>query len=198
GGGFGGSAAAGGAGGACDLSSPLDLRVLHSTDDAEEAVASGGMYLDSSDLELVEDLSGPTSQLVGVRFRNVAIPPGATIVSAHLELTADEVSTGAASLVVHGQAADDGATFASSGYDISSRPRTAASVAWNPPEWLTLGETHLSPDLSPIVQEIVDRSGWSPCNAIVLIVSGTGRRTADAYDGSAGTAPLLHVETSPP
>ncbi|MCK4984287.1 MAG: VWA domain-containing protein, partial [Desulfobacterales bacterium] len=51
----------------------------------------------------------------------------------------------------------------------------------------------LTPDLSPIVQEIVDRPGWTADNAMAFIVEGSGRRTAVSYDQNSGFAPLLHV-----
>ena len=48
-----------------------------------------------------------------------------------------------------------------------------------------------------MVQEIVTRTGWTPGNALALIITGTGHRTARAYEGSAPGAPLLHLEYSP-
>jgi hypothetical protein len=43
-----------------------------------------------------------------------------------------------------------------------------------------------------VIQEIVGRGGWSQGQAIALIITGTGKRTAEAVDGTA--APILHVE----
>jgi hypothetical protein len=51
-----------------------------------------------------------------------------------------------------------------------------------------------TPDLSSIVQEIVNRDGWRYENSMAFIISGTGHRTASSYDGNSGSAPLLHVE----
>ena len=51
-----------------------------------------------------------------------------------------------------------------------------------------------TPDLGAVVQEIVSRPGWAAGNAVVLIVSGTGHRTARAYDGKPAGAPVLHLE----
>ena len=48
------------------------------------------MYLDSSDLELVFDLS---EQTVGLRFTELNIPEGATVVDARLQFTVDEINT---------------------------------------------------------------------------------------------------------
>ncbi len=43
----------------------------------------------------------------------------------------------------------------------------------------------------PIVQELVSRPGWASGNAIVLIFTGSGRRVADSFEGSAPA--VLHV-----
>jgi len=45
-----------------------------------------------------------------------------------------------------------------------------------------------------VIQEIVDRGGWAGGNSLVIIISGTGERVAESYDGASSAAPLLHVE----
>jgi hypothetical protein len=78
--------------------------------------------------------------------------------------------------------------------------RTAASVAWSPPAWSLVGESgaaQRTPDLTALVQEVVNRPGWDFGNAMVFLVSGSGTRTAESFDGSAASAPLLHVEYGP-
>jgi hypothetical protein len=70
-------------------------------------------------------------------------------------------------------------------------------VSWTPPPWTTIGTAgsdQRTPDLSPVIQQIVDQGDWSSGNALVLVVSGTGERVAESYDGDAGGAPLLHIE----
>ena len=168
----------------------LDIPVVASADDAEES-ATGSVSKTSSDLELVNDGS---DQTVGVRFASVPIPPGATISNAYVQFETDEVTTGAVSLLVQGQAADKPATFSSTAFNISSRPRTAASVAWVPPPWPTIqvhGPDQRTPDITSIVQEIVGRPGWVSGNSMVVIVTGTGKRTAEAFDGTFAT--ILHI-----
>ncbi len=176
----------------------LETRVSSSSDDAEESVSSGSMYRTSSDLELVD--AGSTPQLVGMRFTGLTIPQGATITAAYIQFTVDETDSGTTSLTIRGQDADDAASFSSSSYDISSRATTSASASWSPPAWNTVGEAgsdQRTPDLSAIIQEIVDRGGWSSGNDLAIIVSGTGERTAESYNGSSSKAPLLHVEYQP-
>ncbi len=50
-----------------------------------------------------------------------------------------------------------------------------------------------TPDLSTIMQEIVDRDGWQSGNAMAFMVEGTGRRTAVSYNGDSAKAPKLYV-----
>ncbi|MBN1669930.1 MAG: fibronectin type III domain-containing protein [Kiritimatiellae bacterium] len=172
----------------------LDVRVAASSDDAEEDLRTGGMYLNSSDLELTYD---GHDQAIGMRFNNVAIPRGATIVKAYLQFKADETGSTVTVLTIRGQSADNAGTFTSAAGDITSRSATAASVAWSPAAWTGVGAAgaaQRTPDIAAIVQEIVDRSGWTRGNAMALLVSGTGKRTADSYDGDGAGAPLLHVE----
>lgn len=172
----------------------VDVRVLLSSDDAEERVSDGSMYVSSSDLELTNDAGYRGQQVVGIRFQSVTVPQGATITDAYIEFVTNETDSEATSLVFYGQAIDDAPTFTFTDYDVSGRTKTTASVAWeNVPAWNTVGETHQTPALSPIVQEIVDRGGWSSGSAMAFIVAGSGQRTARSYDWDADVAPLLHV-----
>ncbi|NLX97378.1 MAG: cadherin-like domain-containing protein, partial [Rhodopirellula sp.] len=175
----------------------LEVRVASSSDDAEEQ-PSGSVDLNSSDLELTLDKTD--QQTVGMRFNGVDIPPGALIQSAYLQLQADETGSAATSLRIYGQANDNATTFTSTGGNISSRVKTTASVPWSPAAWNVRSEAGLNqrtPDLAAVIQEIVDRPGWAAGNSLALIVTGTGTRTAESFDGLPSAAPLLHVEYLP-
>ncbi len=176
----------------------IDIQIATGNDDAEER-QSGSMRLGSSDLEFVDDGSN-TGQTVGMRFAGVGVPQGATIIEASVQFQADETDIGSVSLVIHGQAANDTATFTSASGDISLRSMTLASVPWSPVSWTSVGargEDQRTPDLSEVIQEIVDRPDWSPGNAMTIIVTGSGERTAESYGGSQSGAPLLHIEYDP-
>jgi len=62
----------------------------------------------------------------------------------------------------------------------------------------TKGPEERTPDISSIVQEIVNQDGWNG-NAIVLIFRDNpakpsqGTREAESYNGSPLEAPLLHI-----
>ena len=59
--------------------------------------------------------------------------------------------------------------------------------------WATEGEKHLTPDLSALVQEVIDRPGWSSGHNMAFVISGSGERAAKSHDADAAGAPLLTV-----
>jgi hypothetical protein len=172
----------------------VEVRVAASSDDAEER-ASENVSLGSSDLELVFDNNG--NQTVGMRFNGLSIPSGATITKAYVQFQTDKTHSDPTSLTVQGEGVDNATTFVKTKGNISTRPRTAAAVSWSPNPWLTVGEAGLdqqTPDIASVIQEIVNRTGWASGNSLVIIITGTGKREAEAFDGDAAGAPLLHVE----
>ncbi len=176
----------------------LSVQVSSSSDDAEERVSDGDMDLTSTDLELAQE-SGITSQEVGMRFNNIAIPQGAMITNAYIQFTNDESETSAMDLNIYGEDVDNSPTFTTTGYNISNRNKTSALVNWSPSSWTTIGEAGVdqqTPNLSAIIQEIVNRSGWSVNNSLSIIVTGTEDRTVFSYDGNSSNAPILNITYS--
>ncbi len=181
----------------------VSFAVATGSDDIEETLNTdatyydGGLpYMDSSDLELVQD--GDANQAVGVRFTGLNIAQGQTIASAYIQFATDEVSTGAAAIEIAIQDAADTETFdPNTAFDASGRPTLGATVSWDVPEWLTVGEAgadQRTPDLASLLQAIVDRADWAPYNAVTFILTGSGTRTAEAFEGDAALAPRLVVE----
>ena len=107
----------------------LDIRVAAGNDDAEES-QSGSMSRSSSDLELADDGGSRPNQTIGMRFLGVGMPAGSKILAAYVQFQVEDADSGAVDLVIRGQASGAPAAFSSSSGDISSRPVTAASVAW--------------------------------------------------------------------
>jgi type IV pilus assembly protein PilY1 len=172
------------------ITKEVSYRVSSGSDDAEES-ASGAMSLSSSDLELVRDGS---DQKVGIRFRNIKIAQGSTIISAYIEFTVDETTSQVTSLTLKGHDVDDSSTFTSADNDISNRNTTTAAVNWNNIEsWDLQQVKKQTPDLTSILQEIVDRGGWETGNSISFIISGSGKRVVESNNGSAGEAPRLVI-----
>ncbi len=176
------------------LTLTTESRVSSSSDDAEELLSSGAMFITSTDLEFVDDGG---DQIIGMRFQGLDIRPGAIVTKAWLQLQVDETTSTTTRLVIQAEASDAAAAFITATGNISSRVRTAASVTWSPPSWPTEGEAganQRTPDLSRVVQEVVSRPGWASGRPLALIVTGTGKRVAESYNGQSSAAPLLHVE----
>jgi len=170
--------------------------ISSSANDAEQNVSDGSMTLTSNDLEMVQDGNGSSNkQIIGIRFEDLQIPNASDITRAYLEFSSDGSHSGNTSLTIHGQDIDSADIFTSSDYDITAgRSLTSSSTSWsNIPAW-TDGLTYTSPDISTVVKEIVDRSGWSAGNDMVFILSGSGKRKADTYDESPALGARLIVQ----
>ncbi|MCB0581040.1 MAG: metallophosphoesterase, partial [Phaeodactylibacter sp.] len=173
-------------------------RIATGSDDAEER-PTGSVSVTNSDLELCND-PGVGDQIIGLRFTGLNIPPGAAITEARIRFTADEnVNDNPCSLTIYGQASDNAAAFTTATRNVSSRLRTSASALWQPANWLAVGDAGTAQqtvDIAPVIQEIINRPGYSAGSAIALIIEGVGRRTAESYEGSAPKAAELCITYS--
>jgi len=140
--------------------------------------------------------------LVGLRFNDVDIPQGSTITKAFVVFTVEDKKgdSGKSVVKIFAQNSDDAPTFSKSKNNISNRPMTSADVIWDIPKWNKRGDSgsaQTTPDISDLIQEVVDRLGWSAGNSIVIIIEeheGKKDRDAISYDKSRKDAALLHIE----
>jgi hypothetical protein len=175
-------------------SSTLVIPITAGRDDAEEKTSTTGAVARGQKALDLGVLSG-VSQTVGLRFTGVTVPEGATIVSAYVQFQTRVATSNTANFTIQGEASDNASRFTTTARNISSRPRTTAAASWSPAPWTVVGEAGVdqrTTDLSAILQEIINRPGWTSGNAIVLIITGTGRRVAEAFEGA--NAPELHIE----
>jgi hypothetical protein len=124
----------------------------------------------------------------GFRFQNITIPDDVTIAEARLEFTVDGPGTAVIDVQFRGELANDTNTFSDTDKPSDRAPLTNAAVLWHigsEDEWL-VEEIRYSPDLSAIVQEIIDQTGWVDGNSMVIIMqtsgSGTGSRRVFGWD----------------
>ena len=175
---------------------PTRVSIMQSSDDAEEDLVSGIVNLTSSDLELILDRGA--TQLVGLRFNALPVPRGATIEEAYVQFSTDETSSDAALVVVRAEAHDQAPAFENTSGNLSARIRTTSAVFWNPDPWTRVGERDVeqqTPDLSVLIQEVVNRPGWAIGHPLVLLFggSGSGTRIAESWDGDSAVPPVLHL-----
>ena len=172
----------------------VDVQITQSADDVEERALDGGMDMTSTDIELGDDPGLNADQTVGLRFQNVSIPQGATVTAAYLEFETDELDSELTEVTIWAQDADDAPAFTTEVNNVTNRAKSSASTSWNIPAWNTVDEKHQSPTIINLVQELVSRANWVSGNSLAFIISGTGSRTAESFDGEPAAAALLHVE----
>ena len=153
----------------------LDL----STDDVEQENDEVDSYFDD-DLDCGWE-GEPADQNIlnmGLRFRGIYVPQGASIDSAFVRLHAHEGKSAAdvAIIDIYGEATDDAATFDSIGFNdnylVTDRPRTNAKATWTVDEDWVIWQGYQTADIGSIIQEIVNRPGWQSGNAIALLFLG--------------------------
>jgi outer membrane protein assembly factor BamB len=145
----------------------LVYQVSSSTDDASQDGSSVNLN-DNNPL-----WPGDSTQWEGWRFVNVQIPQGANIQSATLEFRTPGHWTNKA-WRIYAEDVDNSQTFTSSSNDISSRTRTTNSVSQSDNSNIGSGWWTLPGDYSSVIQEVIDRPGWSSGNALTLISRGNG------------------------
>jgi subtilisin-like proprotein convertase family protein len=189
-----------------DVGPPLTEVNIRVSEDAEQHLDDGDMDLGSSDLELAhEDGGDPATdaQVIGLRFVEVPVSAGGTVGSAYVEFEVDKVdkegSLAPVNLIIEGELAADAAPIEDVANNLTDRATTTAKVQWTVPEWTEQNAKFQTPDISSIIQEIVDQNDWAPGNAILLIFRddpdnpSTGLREAESQDGEADAAALLSM-----
>jgi len=161
----------------------VDIDVSAGSDDGF-CYESGSCYLTSGNIRLGYR-DGYGNCHAGFRFLNIVIPQGATIDSAYFTYFAYDDSSLSTSVKIWAEASDDGATFATSGGNSpEGKTAGAVSVAWTLPNQVA-ASSYTSPDIKTVIQEVVNRVGWSSGNALVILVrnnSSSNNRNASSYE----------------
>jgi len=166
-------------------------------DDGEENKTTHDVNLIRTSLDM-SSRSG-TGLTVGLRFNNIRIPKSAKIQSAYLVFHSAENDATALSLSIYGEDTGNSAAFVSLANNLSSR-MTVGPVSWpSVSSWVNGGTYNApdnTPDISSIIQTIVNRSDWASGNSLSLVIDGAStanRRRATSYNGNTGDAPKLIV-----
>lgn len=174
-----------------------------STDDCTRFTRGAGDLLNLTSVSVAAgflDAAGTTIQDSGLRWTSLPVPQLATINSASISIFAVGGAFPALTKII-GEDADDAATFSTlANYD--GRSRTTARVDWDIPNsgaWHTpSAQFRQSPDITAIIQEIIDRPGWSSGNDLVLFWDDDGSLASDfvsgrSYDGTPAEAAKLNI-----
>jgi type IV pilus assembly protein PilY1 len=178
----------------------VEYQVSASDDDGyafgETAQSLGAAYLKIGSSAFTK----PPYYMSGMVFRSVNIPQGVQIVSARLKIRSyNSTLTGAIYGKIEAEAADSSGAFGSA-RRIGSLPRTSASVNWDFDEPWSENTWYESPDIADVIQEVIDRGGWSAGNSLAILYSTRskgGYRNFSAYDRGGDHAPKLEITYVP-
>jgi hypothetical protein len=172
----------------------VTVQVNASANDVTEVNGS----LDSTSANMWLGTGGSsTTSFSGLRFTSVAIPAGATISSAYLQVYSAQSQWISYSFAIGADASGNSGAFTSTSRP-SQRTQTTNTVAhndnvnWVANTWYSLDE------MKSVVQEIVSRPDWQSGNSLSVIIRGTAtgayaRKFIRSFDGAAATAPRLIV-----
>lgn len=181
-----------------NIDTTIDAELVTSTSDsASDAYeVSGSVNTSSSYLVLSQSTNTVTS---GLRFSNIMIPNGALITGAYLRLVSSQYNVADTTLTIRAESIGHSPAFSSSSSDLSARITTAEFVEWSTDnEFPVDGEKVTSPDISSVVQEVIDHTDWCGGNAMSLLIEGVSTSTASSriaksYDDGTGNSPELVI-----
>jgi hypothetical protein len=167
------------------IAGSFETTIPHRYCDVEERL-DGSITRSNGDLDMTTD--GDDVHIVGLCFEGINLPPGAVVTNAYIQFTADESNElTPTDLTIVGHADANSPRFSRAAYTVSNRIPTTASVAWAPDPWINkrdAGPEQRTPNIASIVEEIIAIPGWQTGNSVAFAISGTGKRTAEAFNSS--------------
>ncbi len=130
---------------------------------------------------------------IGLRFADINVARGATIVDARLEFVSRTSRSDSATYVIEIEDVADAQPFAEEFENLTSRNFASETVTWSASTWVA-GATYQTDDVSQLVQSVVARSDWCAGNALTFNVttdpnflSRVNRRQAFGFESGAST-----------
>lgn len=176
----------------------IDLQVVSGADDAHENDNNGNFAHDTITVRCDAATGGASRFNGGMRFPNATVPNSATIDTAYISAVFPSTQRDSPDLDILAEDVDDADDFSTT-QAVTARTRTSASANWSGTD-LGTGSFVNSPDISTVIQEVIDRAGWVSGNAIVIFADGENTTPPElgcrftSYDQSTTDATKLHIE----
>lgn len=148
------------------IAADVNFKVSASVDDGYEATSVPDLYPISENLGIKTSLTDFRTSLI--RFQNITIPKGSTVNNAYIKLYSWSTGYDDINSKIYANNVDNANNLTVEA-DIFGRSLTTAYVDWVQDSlgtgWIT------SPDITTVIQEIVNRSGWGSGNALAVIIT---------------------------
>lgn len=153
---------------------------------------------------LASSISIGGTQTGFLRFRNVSVPQGATIVSATIQIVPSQLIADSLRLFLQGNKELNAPPIASVA-DGNSRVLTTATITYNTGTW-PYPNTPISIDITTIIQEIVNQGSWASGNALQIFISQIlngssllySAASVSSYSGTPTNRPLILISYNSP
>lgn len=185
----------------------LTLQVAAGADDCLRRLSDGTFLSTYSNFTVGRSDATFYGYSSAARFLNVNVPQGSTINSAYLTLySVAPRSTSGVKSRLRAEATDNSATFSDKA-NFDARTWSTAYVNWDNISTWNTSNSYNSPEIKTIIQEVINRSGWSSGNAISIFWDDLENRStggdnllreAAAYETSTSNAPKLVIDFTPP
>jgi hypothetical protein len=186
-----------------------EIPITDGNDDFEEEDPNTtAVQFTSSDLDMSYDNSGMNPTIAGLTFHNLQVEQGQgnTISEANIRLNRKYGNTLEMNLLIVGDA--DGYNTDPANLRPSTRTWTTTQAAWQIPAGEWASGTYYTSDISSVIAELVDDSGWTSGSSLTLYIydpiitsptASDGHRSAHDYNASnLDEGPMLTVVTPEP
>lgn len=155
---------------------PVNTRITQGSDDA--GINPTGCVFSATNNEVYLGTCSSGGNITsGFRFNNIQVPKNATIKYALVTFTVDGTYTNPINVEIYGEDAANSATF-TSGSPPSSRSTPYPPALWNISDTWSLSLRRTTPQLSSVIEKIVERGDWAPGNSLSIIIKNAAGSTA--------------------
>lgn len=180
----------------------IDLSIDAQLSSSTSASANDGYEMSAgvnttSDEVVISFSTNPVTS--AFRFTELNIPQGATITAAYLKFSSAQYNIASTNITISGELVGNSTSLSTLNNSLSSKAQTAAMVDWSVDnEFPSGGNEVSSPDITPVIQEIINQANWCGGNALTVLLNAQGTSTSSArrvmaYDDGTGTAPQLVI-----
>lgn len=157
------------------------VRVVNADEDDAGERGGGSFFLNANAIRVYSNTTttGIGYRCGGFRFENIPVLQGKTIENAYLELFfADRQNINCA---IYAENVDDSVDFQANQniIDNAQRPKTENYSYWRD-NGVGLNDWENSDNIATLLQEVIDRPGWTAGNAITLLLIANDDQTREA------------------
>lgn len=180
------------------LDGTVNVEVSASNDDASELDDNTGFTNNSGSIRTASDTVSSERWNGGIFFSGINIPQGSIIDVAYITLKDQGNSFDTRQMNIYAEDVDNAVDFGTNA-DVTDRTNTSAFV-----EYIDVNpscQTCNSPSIVSVIQEIVDRPGWSSGNNIVILLRGLNAAQIEftqlvSFDDADDFNSSIHIEWS--